>query len=76
MPADGAVGPIGPDYHRHSVPANNAFDPSFNLTVARKGRLAVGRNSIHIRSIVRNGQVNSVIPGFTFQLGQYIVYPR
>ena len=41
--ADGAVFLVGPDDHRHRVPADDALDAAFDFAIAGVDRLLVGR---------------------------------
>ena len=48
---------VGLDDHGHGIPADDAFDPPFDLAVAGIGGFSFRRNGIDIRRVDRSIQI-------------------
>ena len=69
--ADSVEVAIGPHDHRHSVPANDAFDPSLDIAIAGKDRLIFGRDRVDVRRIRAERHVHAALEGSLLEEGEH-----
>jgi hypothetical protein len=67
---DAGTVPIGPDDHRHRVPADDTFEPAFRFAVARKAGLLIGVDRVHIGRVRGERQRYAPQIGTLLQNGQ------
>ena len=63
------------DHHRHRVPANNALDAPLDLAIARKRRLLVRRNRVHIRRPAGHRQRHAPLLRVDLQFREDLAHP-
>ena len=68
MPADAGFGVVAPHDHRHRVPADDAFDLAFEVTVTRIGWLFALGDGIDVRRIDGKGERDTGFLGADLQL--------
>ena len=61
---------VGAVHHRHRVPANDAFDASFELAIPRIARLLAEVDRVDIGRVEGMGQLHPLLPRFAIQDGQ------
>src|SRR6185437_7842882 len=61
---------VGVNDHSHRVPANQAFDASFQFAVAGKERLARERDGVDVGSVGGEGDFDAAANGLVFKLAE------
>ena len=61
VPTDPLQLAIRPHHHRHRVPADDALDPAFDLSVAGKLRLVVDRDRVDVRCGDQTGHGDAIL---------------
>ena len=73
--ADAGAHAVGPHDHRHSVPAQDAFDPPLDVAVAGVDWLLVDRDRVHIRRVGRERQIDPLTIGDLVENREQVLHP-
>ncbi len=60
MATDPDLVPVGTHNHRHGIPADDRFDPSFNFAITRVDRLLVSGDGVDIWGVSGKGNADSL----------------
>src|SRR5437879_6263156 len=75
MAADPLLVLVGPDHQGHGVPADQALDAPFDFPAARERDLVLRMNTVDIRGVGRERQLNPGNDGPSLQLAKQIAGP-
>ena len=75
MAADPAHFPIGTDHHGHGIPANDRFDTSLDLSIARENRLLLPGDRVDIRGISGKRDADALLLRTHLQQAKQLTHP-